>query len=347
MRGSLLSKVAVIGCTLIVGGAVGVGAAYALLSSTTPDTLKPSDELSSIQVTMQAFDDPRSVELTAEVLPPSSITVTRSGTITTWSCTTGTELTSGESSVAVDGVSLLNLATGVPLWRDLAPGAEGTDVEAVENELVRLGKPAKADAFLSWAEMVTIDELAKAAGVRLDGTLPRDLVVWLPAPRVTVDSCEKGLGATVSPSETVAQVDSGIVLSSVPLPEGRIPGARNLNLLPEPVPLGEGGELPADLNSSTIRDSSAFREAASGAPEASVLTLKGRIVLQEPVQVAAVPATAVLVDSDGATCVFTNDTEVRVTVVGSEFGSSFILFESAEPPAEIDALKSNHQASCT
>ena len=268
MRGSLLSKVAVIGCTLIVGGAVGVGAAYALLSSTTPDTLKPSDELSSIQVTMQAFDDPRSVELTAEVLPPSSITVTRSGTITTWSCTTGTELTSGESSVAVDGVSLLNLATGVPLWRDLAPGAEGTDVEAVENELVRLGKPAKADAFLSWAEMVTIDELAKAAGVRLDGTLPRDLVVWLPAPRVTVDSCEKGLGATVSPSETVAQVDSGIVLSSVPLPEGRIPGARNLNLLPEPVPLGEGGELPADLNSSTIRDSSAFREAASGAPEA-------------------------------------------------------------------------------
>jgi hypothetical protein len=228
----------------------------------------------------------------------------------------------------------------------LVPGSEGVDVKALEDELVRLGKPAKADSFLSGVEMKMIGEIAKSAGVEVDDALTRDLVVWLPTGSATVDTCEKQLGASVSPGDIISQVDAGIVLSSVKLPDDRLPGTRLLELLQEPITLGDSGELPPGLSSSDIRNSDAFREAASGAPDASTLTLKGKVKLKEPVQVAAVPATAVLIDSQGAACVFTGKRATPVTIVGSEFGSSFVAFESEEAPESVDVLKPGRQTSC-
>ena len=122
MKGSVASSLTIVGCTLVVGAALGAGVAYSLLTVNTPEALKDEDALSSIPVTMQEFDDPRSVELTAQILPPASIAVNRAGTVTSWACSQGMTLSSATSSVAVDGVNLLSLSTAVPLWRDLVPG---------------------------------------------------------------------------------------------------------------------------------------------------------------------------------------------------------------------------------
>lgn len=338
MRGSVSSSLTIVGCTLVVGAALGIGLAYSLLTANTPGTLKGEDELSTIAVTMQEFDDPRSVELTAEILPPMSIAVNRPGTVTSWACTQGTTLSSATSSVAVDGVNLLSLSTSVPLWRDLVPGDKGQDVRALEEELVRLGQPANVDSALSRDEMRTLTTLAKTVGVELDGALTRDLVVWLPSPAVTVEKCDAQLSGSVAPGGSLATVDSGVVISAVSLPEGRLPGARYLDLLPEPVALGDAGELPPEVTSDAVRNTDAFREAASASPEATSLTLKGTVVLQTPVQVAAIPATAVMTDSTGSSCVFVDNDPLVVTVVGSEFGNSFVVFSADESPASVDAL---------
>lgn len=346
MRGSIASTLTAVGCTLIVGAAVGVGVAYALFSSNTPESLQTEAPLSSVHVTMQEFDDPRSVELAAEILPPANIVPNRAGTVTAWACSQGAALTSGTSAIAVDGVNLLNLSTSVPLWRDLAPGDKGTDVKALEEELVRLGQPANVDAVLSRAEMKTLTELAKGAGVALDGALARDLTVWLPGPSVSVEQCEKQLGAPIAAGDIVATVDSGVVVSAVALPEDRLPGERYLDLLSEPVALSDAGELPPEVTSTAIRGTNAFREAASASPEATSVILKGKVRLQTPVKVAAIPATAILVDSAGTACVFVDDEPLAVTVVGSEFGNSFVVFSSEASPDSVDA-KPGTRPSCT
>lgn len=340
MRGSVSSSLTIVGCTLVVGAALGIGVAYSLLTANTPETLKGEDELSNITVTMQEFDDPRSVELTAEILPPASVAVNRAGTVTSWACTQGTTLSSATTSVAVDGVNLLSLSTSVPLWRDLLPGDKGKDVRALEEELARLGQPVNLDSTLSRDEMRTLTTLAKNVGVELDGALTRDLVIWLPSPAVTVEKCATQVSGAVAPGDVLATVDSGVVISAASLPEGRLPGARYLELLPEPVALGDAGELPPEVTSDAVRATDAFREAASASPEATSLTLKGRVVLQTPVQVAAIPATAVKTDSTGTSCVFVDKDPVVVTVVGSEFGNSFVVFSSDEPPPSVDAQPS-------
>lgn len=347
MKNSLASTLIVVGCTLVIGTAVGAGVAYSVLAATTPETLEQETALATIPVTMQDFDDPRTVELTADILPPANIALARAGTVTALACAPGASLTSGTSSVAVDGSNLLSLSTAVPLWRDLTPGDRGSDVRALEDELVRLGQAANTDGALSRAEMKTLTALAAGVGVEVGSTLPRDLVLWLPAPVVTVDECRQQLGASVAAGDVLATADSGIALSPLALPADLLPGTRLLDLLPEPVVLGEAGELPPEVTSAAVRSSDAFREAVSAAPEASSLVLTATLTLQTPVPVAAVPATAVLVDSDGSPCVFVDREPVAVTVVGSEFGNSFVVFSSGDAPRSVDAAVPEEGSSCT
>jgi hypothetical protein len=337
MKGSTVSNLTLVGCTLVVGAAVGVAAVFPLLSSNTPEALKTEDDLRSIRVTMQDFDDPRAVEMVVELLPSAPVVADRAGTLTKWRCAKGGSLTSGESSVGVDGVGLINLATSVPLWRDIHPGDTGADVRALEKELSRLDQPVHEDSFFSYSEMGVLSEFATSAGVTLDGALTRDLVVWLPAPSVTVETCERHLGTSIVAGDTLATADAGVVLSPVSLPEDMVPGPRSLEILPDPVALGGNGELPSDVTSEAIRTTDAFREAVAAAPGESSLRLKATVVLETPIQVATLPATAVLVDEAGRTCVFVGRTPIAVTVVGSEFGNAFVLFAAPKHPASVDS----------
>lgn len=346
MKASLTSGLTVVGCTLVIGAAVGVAAAFAVVGLVTPEVLETPDDLVTIPVTMQEFDDPRAIEVAVELLPPEPITVSRAGTVTKWACAPGEKLASGESSVGVDGVGLLNLSTSVPLWRDVLPGDTGADVRALEEELVRLDQPADADSFFSHDEMRALTGIAAKAGVTLEGALTRDLVVWLPAPSVTVETCTRPLGAPVAPGDALADVSAGIVLPPVVLPDDRVPGPRLLDMLPKPVALSEGGELPSGVTADDIRATDAFQEAVSVSPGETSLVLKGRAVLQTPVDVAAIPATAILVEASGGACVFVDGTSLTVTVVGSEFGTSFVVFPASEHPVAVDASPGS-RSSCT
>lgn len=317
-----------------------------MLSSSTPDALKTADDLSSIRVTLQEFDDPKAVELPVELLPPASIVSGRTGTLTSWDCAKGTDLVSGESSVGVDGVGMINLSTDVPLWRDIRPGDTGADVRALEDEMGRLEQPVQVDSFFSFGELNALTELAAGIGVELDGALARDLVVWLPAPSVKLETCEKHVGAPVVSGDYLATVSAGITLSPVTLPDDRLPGPRYLKLLSDPVALGANGELPSEVTSQAVRATDAFREAASASPNESSLTLKAMAVLQTPVQVAALPATAVVVDAAGRSCVLVDGKPLAVTVVGSEFGNAFVVFSTPKHPASVDATP-GVRSSCT
>lgn len=331
---------------LAVGVAVGVGASLSFLVPTTPSELQSGAAATSAPVTMQPYSDPLPADVQVTIPPPTEVVVMRSGTVTAWSCAAGTGLESGTSSVSIDGVGLLSLATAVPLWRDMSAGTSGPDVLALENELVRLGHAANADGRLSRSEMKAVAALAKNSGVTVTDVLARDAVVWLPGAVTHVEACALTLGGAVEAGAVLARVSAGVVVSPVTLPGSRLPGPRSLEVFGHPLPLGESGELPAELSSEVVQASAAFREAKASAPEATVLTLKGRTTLQTPTSVAAVPATAVLVDSAQATCVFAKRAPIPVTVVGSEFGNAFVSFHGEEPPKSVERVVSNRDASC-
>ncbi len=330
---------------LAIGAAAGVCVAVPLLSTTTPAVLEAADPLTSIPVTMRPFDDPRVVELRVESSAAANLTLMRSGTITQWACRSGAVLRSGESALAVDGVRVLNLFMEVPPWRDLTVGSSGADVRALERELVRLDRPATFDGTLSAAEMRALEAVARAAKVSLSRVLPRDLVMWLAAPAAVVESCDSKLGDVVQAGAVLARAEGRLTTSDVELPADRLPGSRDLRLLDEPVPLGRRGELPRDISENDIRQSNAYAQAAAEAPDAAELTLKGTVVLREAVPVAAIPATALLVESGGGSCVFVSESAVTVDIVGSELGSSFVTFEAA-PPAHVDAAPPPGADSC-
>jgi peptidoglycan hydrolase-like protein with peptidoglycan-binding domain len=334
------------GATALLGAALGVAVTLTVLSPPTPTVLERSPTPPTVPVTFQEFVDPRAVEVVVEVAPPHRLLAGRSGTLTSWSCAPGKSFDSGKPIVAVDGDSMLALATSVPLWRDVAVGAKGEDVAALQRELGRLGYPAHSDGVFSRADLEASTALARTAGIRIDGVVPLDRVVWIPASRVTIEGCEAGLGETIAAGQVLATIGGTVSVQPVVLPEGRLPGSRVLTVFSEPVTLGREGEVPADTSIAMIRSSPAVREAASGNPEAGRLTLAGQVALASPVRIAVVPASAVFLDAGGTACVFTRRTAHVVTVVGSEFGDSFVVFEEENAPQAIQSTAPTEGRQC-
>jgi hypothetical protein len=141
-------------------------------------------------------------------------------------------------------------------------------------------------------------------------------------------------------------VNSDVVVQPVALAGDRLPGTRVLEAFSQPLTLGEQGEIPPDLDTATIRSSPKFLEAASGAPEASTLTVPGKAVLETPVSVAAIPATAILVAEDQTACVFSGSDVLLVHVVGSEFGNSFVTFPDGRQPDSVLTMVPESQRTC-
>ncbi len=347
MTRAKVSGIAFSAVTLAAGLAVGVGAALTLAIPTTPAVLSPADGPLTVPVTMQGFSDPQPVEVVVRISPPVPVNTGRAGTVTAWGCAPGTVLESGKSAVAIDGVNLITLATSVPPWRDLSVGTEGADVAAVQEELRRLGYAAHSDGVFSRADLAAAVELGKSVGTRVTDTLARDLLVWIPSSTVQIETCEVGLGSTTASGQSLARATSNLVVEPVALPTARLPGPRTLEAFAEPVALGEGGELPTGLSNAAVRDSPAFREASASADDASTVIVKGKLVLTEPVSVAAVPATSVLVLDSEAACVFADAQAFPVKIVGSEFGNSFVTFVGDEQPASVWSFVPQGEESCS
>ncbi len=331
---------------IVIGAAGGMAVLIALSTASTPESLQSSPPLTSVPVTLKEFDDPHAVEIAVEIEPASGVVVPRGGVVSAWTCSEGAELTSGSSSIAIDGEHMLTLATAVPLWRDLERGSKGADVGALEDELARAGYSVTRDTVLSADEMGAVTTMAAAASVHLEGRLPRDLVLWIPRSPAVIESCEMSLGMTASPGDVAAKVDAGVSLSPISVPDSALAGSRNLELFDEPIELSESWEPSEDVSSSAIKASRVYREAAASSPDMTALTLKGRVVLREAVQVAAVPASAVKVAPDSRECVYVEGKPLAVTVVGSELGTTFVLFTKEDHPSSVDLIAPS-EATCS
>ena len=229
-----------------------------------PEALRESTPASGqVGVTASDFSDSRDVTFDFTVRPGASLRVALGGVITSSACSPGQELTSGTRVVTVGDSSFVAVYTAVPLWRDLSVGSKGEDVNALVAELTRLGRlpagPTSAP-LTSRALRAALDLVQRKGNSLRAGDL-----LWIPAPRVSVGTCDAQVGSPLAPGGAVLTLTSNLervrITSEL---QGLIPGERVARIMGLRVPVRAGRiESPEALDA--ISASDAFRSLMASA----------------------------------------------------------------------------------
>ncbi|UCR90076.1 hypothetical protein [Mycetocola spongiae] len=328
--------------------ALGAGGAALWLPSATPESLTAASAAPSIAVSEREFWDEYPVELIPVRGPDTTLISTASGRITRFECGAGTTLVSGSAALFVDGSPVIALATSIPLWRDLVVGDRGTDVQAVQTELARLGQAVRISGTLDTATLRALGALYTAAGER--STPPESVelarILWLPRAATLLSSCALGTGSMLTSGEALA-VSTG-TLSSVSLtvtPTELLPGPHNIVLDSVSVPLPEEGTITEPESLALIESTRAYR-ALLADTESEAQPLNAKLRLADALLAAVVPPGSVY-DLDGQRgCVLTEGTPLPVRILGSRLGQTLVYPEGEAPsPGSVD-LRPEGRTAC-
>jgi peptidoglycan hydrolase-like protein with peptidoglycan-binding domain len=317
---------------------IGVGVlATALVLPTPPASLESGTAPTTVPVTTSPFTDDRSVEATATFAPERTLRAPAAGRVTASACQIGTLVQSGGSMVSIDGSPVLNLATAVPLWRDIERDTEGVDVSALQTELQRLGYGVDADGLAGPATLSAVKALLASVGAPSDRPgLPLAAVLWLPAPSVIPSACDAVQGDQLAADDELARLPAGLAsIAITTLPDELLPGDRRVTVAGLEIALDAEGKaaLPAELQRTDVL--AAVIQPETGA----TVTLQATLSLVNAVEVAVVPPGSVITDGD-LNCILVGGRPVPVRIAGSQLGETFVLFDG-DPPAEIDARPAN------
>ncbi len=326
-RGGLAVTTAVLAGAALV--ALGVVAGLLAAPEPVPATARPAVADGPFAVSVQPYDDARVVPATPELSEAGAVSVTGTGTLTRSLCAPGAVFESGTSPVTLDDRALLALATGVPPWRDLASGARGEDVTALQTELARLGYSVDADGHYGAATRSAVATVQRdvLGMTRPSGSLTRASVLWLPAPSVTVATCEHRLGDEVT--GVLATTAGALDALRVTVPDRATPGDRLVRFAGHTAPVEDGLVTDPEFLA-TLGASAEFRYAQEASQP---LTLD--YVLAEPLAVAVVPPGSVFALSGDAGCVVAGGEARPVTVVASSLGQTYVTF-TGEAPASVE-----------
>lgn len=318
----------------------GVAASIAVLGAnqTVPSSLATPQEPTSVTLVAEQMQDSRSVQLQLTLGDELSLASPVDGRLSGSTCTAGEAISSGTSTFTVDGVPLLNLYTTTPLWRDLAFEAKGADVDALQDELIRLGQPITKTGWFDWATWNAYRKIAEDAGVTaLYGELALDRVLWLPQPKMVAATCPVRLGQPVASAEALATLPTPILAASVKnYPEDLVPGERILTVDDAQIALTDDSRIRDPEALAALARTDAYRSYASNPDGGQV---NGELRLVEPITVYPVPPAAVSTAGDGHGCVRSAEgAALPMRIVGSRLGRSYLAFdEETSAPKRIEA----------
>lgn len=312
-------------CALVLVTAAGA-LGFALRPAASPELLRPGAAETTAPVVAKDFDDTRRVQVRLIAADATALAAQAAGTLTASWCEDAGTITSGTIVWRVDALPLIALHTTVPLYRDLAHGDKGADVEALQAELARFGHlaPELVDGAYGWATSFAVQDLREAAGAtRGERIAQRAEFVWLPSTEIPGVRCEITVGQQANPGAQLASAQGAIDRLEVEsMPQNLTTGQRTLRL----------GSLTGPVSESGIVDDAAFlTELAADTklvtamrqdPEA---TMTADLALTEPHAGFTVPAGS-LIDTGQAQCVQTENGTVLVTVLGSSLGTAVVAF---------------------
>ncbi|GAA1564642.1 peptidoglycan-binding domain-containing protein [Leucobacter aridicollis] len=319
---------AVLALAALVALATGVLAGIFVSTPPPPKELEPGQVITTVPITEREFDDARDVDIGVTKQAAPSLTIDASGKLTSFTCSPGQPLASGESVLTVDGEPVISLSLPTPMWRDLSLGDSGTDATAVNDELRRLGYASGPANAVSPETLAGFNQLRVDRGSSTaSGPIRASGVLWLPPGTNTVGACTKQVGDVLEPGAAVADLPTGLtkaVLTS--LGETAFEGKRELVLGPEALPVPEDGVITDPQTLQKISLSTEYSEAAAESDSSTVeFTAKWRLATAAAASV--IPPSPITNLHDGTGCVLVDGHPQGVTVVGSELGQTFVTFE--------------------
>jgi hypothetical protein len=328
----------VLALALLAALSGGVAVGTVLTVPDTPEVLAAGPTVTEVPVTTRAYDDRRNLALRVTAGAAREVTVRAGGLVTSSTCSPGATMTSGSTTVALDGVPLLDLHTAVPLWRGLTVGDRGPDVAALHDALRALGREAPTDDRVTATTLRSFHAATTAVGAPAPASTrdPVDpaRVVWLPEPTVTIGTCSAEVGTDVVAGDALAGLPAALASAAlVAVPEDAAPGARALTIGGTPVSVGADGRITDPASLAVVAASEEYVQAAAVVEVGTDVTLTVPWALVEAIDVWVVPPGAVLDAGTDAACVRdAEDRPVGVTVVASELGQTFVAPVAATAP---------------
>lgn len=328
-----MSRLGGLSAPLIALGSVLVAAATAValvlaLPVDPPQALATATSDRVVRVSHRTDADERQVQLSLETGSPRSVVTARTGTVTSFQCTTGGTVASGDVIATVDGAPVIAIATAMPPWRDLERGDRGDDVRALQEELARLGSPVRVDGIVGPGTIRAARTFLTARGVDRDdlkdGVVPVESFAWIPATTSTVRSCGATVGAPVPDGGILAELPAELRSARLdPLPTGVTAGARTIAIGVTTAAIREDGVVDDPHSLAEIAALPEYQATVASAD--GVPTLSATWALKDPPEVAVVPPDALWAVTETSACVQPDRGKPRrVEVVGSELGQAFV-----------------------
>jgi peptidoglycan hydrolase-like protein with peptidoglycan-binding domain len=307
-------------------------AALLAMPAPTPEPLRAGVAPSTVSAELVALDDARVVPWAATLVDGPQLPAPRGGMVTSTNCQPDKTIASGQVLATVDARPVATLHTSYPLWRDLARGAEGQDVEALRAELDRLGYDAGSgkgfDARLAeairafWSDRGITDP--GAALVLAD-------LVQLPAPEVTLATCAAP-GQQVSVGDSLAGGTPRLAkLRLASAPEGLVPGDREVRWESITAPVVDR-EVTDPVLLAALFDSEQFKQTVT----ATGHTVDLQYQLANPVDALAVPAAALWGVEASRACLSASGETFQVEIVSSALGNTFVTGFEGTAPSRVD-----------
>lgn len=252
------------------------------------------------------------VGVTATFSDGMAVVVGASGTVTQVATRPGDVLDAGDEILRVDDTPVVAFVAEAPLWRDLTPGAEGDDVLRLQRFLIDVGMySGRADGNFGERTAAAVRQFNLDHGRKDDGTtFALAAVAWVGAQPLLVASVETAAGSILAPGGTVLLGPRQAATVTVAEPAGGIPAGVNYDL------------TVAETVTAYTPGSGAVTDPAAVAAIAASLGTSGegagQVVTADPEPAARVPASAVIVDDNGASCVYDDPAgqPVPVTILG-------------------------------
>lgn len=331
MRRPLAAIVAfALGCGVITSAA----AAYYLLPEPEGDLAVPATE-TTYPVTLVAFTDQRSLPLQPAFTRGTELTASAAGIVTGSACVPGEQLPSGHAALSINGAPVIALAADLPFYRDLGWGNDGPDVNSLRGALSAIGYDLHHAGAFDQQVYSALRDLQEARRMQhRDGGLHLDDVLWMPSDSPAIATCDIRIGQTYIPGTTLATTRSTLHSLTIMPDKTRqiVAGERSVQVFGVDVTIPESGVL---TDTEALKEIGASPGAASelSAGDEDPAPISGTSELVEPLNVAAIPATAVYRIEGTRGCVAADDSARAVTIVGANLGMSLVTFDDTPPAA--------------
>lgn len=254
------------------------------------------------------------------------------GTVTSVAVEAGRVVSSGDEVVGIDGVARVALTTPEPFWRRLGRRDVGRDVAMLEAWLVEAGFfEGEVDGLFGRDLTRAVKAWSETLGVvKPDGVFDPGWVVWLPEDGFVVAETPLRVGAPAPGA------GSPVLVGATPLVEVSLRDQEDRRFAEEGEWVLEVGDVEVAVVDAAVTDEGL--ETLGSVLDPAQEFVSGRIRRAEPLAVLEIPATAVVADAEGATCVFVPDGDgfvARGVVLGGGRVSRVDVADGLEPGDEV------------